>query len=57
MDKDKQKQLIIEMMRVDEELGLYDLSEADVELIFKTCENLPKSNEALKKALEKYKKI
>lgn len=56
-NKESQKQLLIEMMRTDEELGLYDLSREDVDLIIKTCENSPKPNEALKRALEKYKKI
>jgi uncharacterized protein (DUF1778 family) len=57
MDKDKQKQLIIEMMQNDEEIGLYNLSKEDVELIFKTCENSPEPNETLKNAVKKYKKL
>jgi uncharacterized protein (DUF1778 family) len=57
MDKDKEKQLIIEMMQNDEEIGLYNLSKEDVELIFKTCENSPEPNETLKNAVKKYKKL
>ena len=57
MDKDKQKQLIIEMIQNDEEIGLYDLSSEDIELILKTCENSPEPNETLKNAVKKYKKL
>jgi len=53
--KQRQRQALIEMMQGDEELGLYDLSREDVELILKTCENSPEPNEALKQAVKRYK--
>lgn len=53
--KHQQRQALIEMMQGDEELGLYDLSREDVELILKTYENSPKPNEALKQAVKRYK--
>jgi hypothetical protein len=55
LNKEKQKQALIEMMQNDEELGLYNLSKEDVEQIIKTCELSPKPNEALKKAVKRYK--
>ena len=57
MEKKQQRQALIEMMQGDEELGLYDLSREDVELILKTCENSPEPNETLKNAVKKYKKL
>jgi hypothetical protein len=58
-DKEKQKEALIEMMRGDEELGLYDepitLSEKDAEVLFNEIENPSEPNEALKEAAEKYK--
>ena len=55
--KQRQRQALIEMMQGDEELGLYDLSREDVELILKTCENSPEPNEALKQEIKRYKEI
>jgi hypothetical protein len=42
-------------MRWDEELGLYDLSRADLDKIINSTKNAPTPNEALIKAAEKYK--
>lgn len=50
VDKDKQKQLIIEIMRGDEEFSLYDLSREDIEKIIKTCQDSPEPNSALRNA-------
>ena len=59
-DKEKQREAIIEMMRGDEKLGLYDepilQSEKDAEVFFKEIENPSEPNEALVEAAEKYKK-
>ena len=55
MDKEKQRRALIEMMQNDEELGLYDLSSEDIELILKTRENPPEPNGALKQAIKRYK--
>ena len=55
--KDKQRQLLIELMNTDHDSGLYDLSREDVEQIIRTCENPPEPNENLKKAFYKHKKL
>jgi hypothetical protein len=55
LNKDKQRRALIEIMQNDEELGSYDLSSEDIELILKTCENSPEPNEALKQAIKRYK--
>ncbi len=58
-DKEKQKEALVEMMRGDEELGLYNepipLSEKDAEVFFNEIENPSEPNEELLKAAEKYK--
>lgn len=56
MNKDEQKKLLIELMQTDQELGLYDLSREDVDLIIKTCENSPEPNENLKQGIKNYEK-
>jgi hypothetical protein len=57
-DKEKQRQALVEMMRGDEELGLYDepitLSEKDAEIFFNAIETQSEPNEALKEAITKY---
>jgi hypothetical protein len=57
-DKEKQKEAIVEMMKADEELGLYDepitLSEKDAELFFNEIQNPAEPNEALIEAAQKY---
>ena len=57
-DKEKQREAIIEMMKGDEELGLYDepilQSEKDAEVFFNEIENPSEPNEALVEAAEKY---
>ena len=57
-DKEKQREAIIEMMKGDEELGLYDepilKSEKDAEVFFNEIENPSEPNEALVEAAEKY---
>jgi hypothetical protein len=55
MDKKDQKELLKQIMRWDEELGLYDLSRADLDKIINSTKNAPTPNEALIKAAEKYK--
>ena len=58
-DKEKQREALVEMMRGDEELGLYDepilKSEKDTEIFFKGISNPPEPNEALTNAVKKYK--
>jgi len=58
-DKKKQREAIIEMMKGDEELGLYDepilASEKDAEVFFNEIENPSEPNEELKQAAEQYK--
>jgi len=58
-DKEKQKESLVEMMRGDEELGLYDepitLSEKDAEVFFNAIETPSGPNETLVEAAEKYK--
>jgi hypothetical protein len=57
-DKEKQKQVLVEMMQNDEELGLYDepttLSEKDAEVFFNEMENPSEPNEALVNAATQY---
>jgi hypothetical protein len=58
-DKEKQKEAIVEIMKGDEELGLYDeanleLSENDINTIIDNVENPPVPNEELKEAAEQY---
>jgi hypothetical protein len=57
-DKEKQREAIIEMMRGDEELGLYDepilQSEKDAEIFFNEIENPSEPNETLIEAAQKY---
>jgi hypothetical protein len=57
-DKEKQKQALVDMMKNDEELGLYDepitLSEKDAEIFFNEIENPSEPNEPLVEAAEKY---
>ena len=55
MDKKDQKELLKQIMRWDEELGLYDLSKEDIDKIINSTKNAPTPNEALIKAAEKYK--
>ena len=55
MDKKDQKELLKQIMRWDEELGLYDLSREDLDKIINDNKNAPIPNEALIKAAEKYK--
>lgn len=58
-DKEKQKEALIQMMKGDEELGLYDepilKSEKDAEIFFEEINNPSEPNEALVEAAEKYK--
>jgi hypothetical protein len=53
--KEDQRKFIEQIMRWDEELGLYDLSRADLDKIINDNKNAPTPNEALIKAAEKYK--
>ena len=57
-DKKKQRDLLAEMMKNDQELGLYDepttLSEKDSEVFFKEIENQSEPTEALVEAAQKY---
>jgi hypothetical protein len=57
-DKEKQREAIVEMMKGDEELGLYDepilQSEKDAEIFFNETENPSEPNEALIEAAQKY---
>ena len=57
-DKEKQREAIIEMMKGDEELGLYDepilKSEKDAEVFFNEIENPSEPTEALIEAAQKY---
>ncbi len=70
-DKEKQKQALVDLMEMDQKLGLYDepfdnplikeeetpliLSESDKKTFFDNIENPPLPNEELLKAAEKYK--
>jgi hypothetical protein len=57
-DKEKQKQALVDMMKNDQEMGLYDepitLSEKDAEVFFNEIENPSEPNEALIEAAQKY---
>ena len=57
-DKKKQRDLLAEMMKNDQELGLYDepitLSEKDAEIFFNEIENPSKPNEALIEAAQSF---
>ena len=57
-DKEKQKEAIVEMMKGDEELGLYNepitLSEKDAEVFFNEIENPSEPNETLVDAATQY---
>jgi hypothetical protein len=59
-DKEKQREALVEMMKGDGELGLYDepitLSEKDSEVFFNEIQTPSEPNEALVEAAEKYKK-
>jgi hypothetical protein len=59
IDKDKQREAITEMMRLDEEMGLYDepilQSEKDAEVFFNEIETPSEPNEALVEAAQIYK--
>lgn len=58
-DKEKQREAITEMMRLDEELGLYDepilKSEKDAEIFFEEINNPSEPNAALIEAVKQYK--
>ena len=58
-DKQRQKDALTEMMKNDQELGLYDepitLSEKDAEVFFNEIENPSEPNQALIDAAEKHK--
>jgi hypothetical protein len=51
----RRRNLLIKMMRNDEELGLYDLSKDDHEFMVKIIKSNPKPNKELKRAAQKYK--
>ena len=57
-DKQKQKDALTEMMKNDQELGLYDepitLSEKDAEVFFNEIENSSEPNQKLKDAVKRY---
>jgi hypothetical protein len=57
-DKEKQKEVLTQMMGDDEELGLYDepitLSEKDAEVFFNETQNPAEPNEALVEAAKRY---
>ena len=57
-DKEKQKQALVDMMKNDQELGLYDepitLSEKDAEVFFNEIENPSQPNQKLKDAAKRY---
>jgi hypothetical protein len=57
-DKEKQKQALVDMMKNDQEMALYDepitLSEKDAEVFFNEIENPSEPNEALIEAAQKY---
>jgi hypothetical protein len=57
-DKEKQKEALVEMMRGDDELGLYDepitLSEKDAEVFFNEIQNPSEPNQKLKDAAKRY---
>ena len=57
-DKEKQRDALVEMMKGDEELGLYDepilKSEKDAEVFFESINNDSEPNETLKEAAKRY---
>jgi hypothetical protein len=57
-DKEKQREAITEMMRLDEELGLYDepilKSKKDAEVFFESINKDSEPNETLKDAAQRY---
>jgi hypothetical protein len=57
-DKEKQKQALVDMMKNDQEMGLYNepitLSEKDTEIFFNEIENPSEPNESLIEAAQKY---
>jgi uncharacterized protein (DUF2141 family) len=57
-DKEKQKQALVDMMKNDQEMGLYDepitLSEKDAEVFFNEIENPSEPNEVLIESAQKY---
>jgi hypothetical protein len=57
-DKEKQKQALVDMMKNDQEMGLYDepitLSEKDAEVFFNEIENPSEPNETLVNAATQY---
>jgi hypothetical protein len=57
-DKEKQKKALVEMMKGDAELGLYEepitLSEKDAEVFFNEIQNPSKPNQKLKDAAKRY---
>jgi hypothetical protein len=57
-DKEKQKEALVEMMKNDQELGLYDepitLSEKDAEVFFNEIENPSEPNQTLVNAATQY---
>jgi hypothetical protein len=57
-DKEKQKEALVEMMKGDAELGLYEepitLSEKDAEIFFNEIENPSEPNQKLKDAAKRY---
>ena len=57
-DKKRQRDALAEMMKNDQELGLYDepitLSEKDAEVFFNEIENPSEPNEKLKEAAQAY---
>ena len=57
-DKEKQREAIIEMMKLDEEMGLYDepilKSEKDAEVFFESINKDSEPNETLKEAAKRY---
>ena len=57
-DKEKQREAIIEMMKLDEEMGLYDepilKSKKDAEVFFESINKDSEPNETLKEAAKRY---
>ena len=57
-DKEKQRQALVDMMKNDQEMGLYDepitLSEKDAEVFFNEIENPSEPNQKLKDAAKRY---
>lgn len=57
VEKEKQRELLKEMIKEDEKDGLYDLTELDIETMGDANNDPPPPNENLKQAAEKYKEI